>query len=200
MFHKGLNQQIVVEEAGKMIEEMGSEKFSMRLLADRLGVKTASLYTHVGSMEELYTQIGLEALKKQQEYQLEAIAGKDRDEAVESLALAYRRFGKEHRELYRFIMSMPYGFARTLQTAASVIVEPSMKVLAAYNIDEKQRMHWQRVLRSTMHGFISHEENGYFSHYPADIEESYHLAIECILDGLHKEEKKNEESKENEKQ
>ena len=200
MFHKGLNQQIVVEEAGKMIEEMGNEKFSMRLLADRLGVKTASLYTHVGSMEELYTQVGLEALKKQQEYQMEAISGKDRDEAVESLALAYRRFGKEHRELYRFIMSMPEGFAKTLQTAASVIVEPSMKVLSAYNIDEMQRMHWQRVLRGMMHGFISHEENGYFSHYPVDIEESYHLAIECILDGLHKAEKKNEESENNEKE
>ncbi len=199
MFHKGLNQQIVVEEAGKMIEEMGSEKFSMRLLADRLGVKTASLYTHLGSMEELYTQVGLEALKKQQEYQMNAISGKNRDEAVKSLALAYRRFGKEHRELYRFIMSMPEGFAKTLQTAASVIVEPSMKVLSAYNIDEKQRMHWQRVLRSTMHGFISHEENGYFSHYPADIEESYHLAIECILDGLHKAETKKKESEENEK-
>ena len=184
MFHKGLSKQIVVDEAGRMIEELGSEKFSMRLLAERLGVKTASLYTHVGSMEELYTQVGLEALKKQKKYQMEAISGKDRDEAVESLAFAYRRFGKEHRELYRFIMGMPDGFAKTLQSAASMVAEPSMKVLAAYDMDEKRRMHWQRVLRGMMHGFISQEECGYFSHYPADIEESYHLAIACILNGL----------------
>jgi hypothetical protein len=29
-------------------------------------------------------------------------------------------------------------------------------------------MHWQRILRSMMHGFVAHEEAGGFSHFPID--------------------------------
>ena len=62
-----------------------------------------------------------------------------------------------------------------------------MQVLQGYSIGEERRMHWQRVLRGVMHGFVSQEASGYFSHYPVDLEESYHLAIGCVIDGLHKE-------------
>ena len=61
-----------------------------------------------------------------------------------------------------------------------------MQVLCGYSIAEVRRMHWQRVLRGVMHGFVSQEASGYFSHYPVNLEESYRLAIQCIIDGLHK--------------
>ncbi len=49
------------------------------------------------------------------------------------------------------------------------------------------------VLRGLMHGFISEEQAGYFSHYPVPVNESYTLAIHCVIDGLHKEEGENHE-------
>ena len=54
--------------------------------------------------------------------------------------------------------------------------EPSMQVLQGYAITDERRMHWQRVLRGVMHGFVSQEASGYFSHYPVDLEESYSFA------------------------
>ena len=53
-------------------------------------------------------------------------------------------------------------------------------------------MHWQRILRGVMHGFVSQEAAGYFSHFPVNLEESYHLAIQCVIDGLNKEATANE--------
>ena len=44
MFHKGLNKEIIVDTAKELIEGNGFDEFSMRKLADRLEVKTASLY------------------------------------------------------------------------------------------------------------------------------------------------------------
>lgn len=43
-----------------------------------------------------------------------------------------------------------------------------------------------------MHCFVSQEASGYFSHYPVDLEESYRLAIGCVIDGLHKEAEQHE--------
>ena len=43
-----------------------------------------------------------------------------------------------------------------------------------------------------MHRFVSQEASGYFSHYLVVPEESYRLAIERVIDGLHKEAAQNE--------
>lgn len=66
-----------------------------------------------------------------------------------------------------------------------------MRVLCDYDLSEECRMHRQRLLRAMMHGFVSEELAGYFSHYPVSVGESYEEAIACVTDGLHKEEGKN---------
>lgn len=188
MFHKGLNKEIIVESAKEMIEKDGVQQFSMRKLADKLGVKTASLYTHIDSMEALFTEIGLAALNDQKNCLMNAIGEKHGDAAVEAIAESYRKFATEHVELYRLIMQMPSGNNEVLKDAAAVTAEPFMKVLNDYHISDNQKMHWQRVLRGLMHGFISEEQSGYFSHYPVPVNESYDIAVNCVIAGLHKEE------------
>ena len=61
MFHKGLNKEVVVDAAKELIEQDGFSTFSMRKLAEKLNVKTASLYAHIDSMDALLTEIGLAA-------------------------------------------------------------------------------------------------------------------------------------------
>ena len=192
MFHKGLNKEVLIEASKELVEENGIAAFSMRALAEKLGVKTASLYAHVASMDALFTEVGLSALHDQKVAQLAAIEGKDGDAAVFALAESYRTFAKPHAALYQLIMQMPMGKDETLRAAAAMTAEPSMQVLQGYSIGEERRMHWQRVLRGVMHGFVSQEASGYFSHYPVDLEESYRLAIQCVIDGLHKEAAQNE--------
>ena len=187
MFHKGLNREGIIEAAKGLIAENGFGEFSMRALAERLGVKTASLYAHIESMDALFTEVGLSALNDQKAAQLAVIEGKDGDAAVLALAESYRTFAKVHAALYQLIMQMPMGKDETLRAAAAMTAEPSMQVLRSYSVPDERRMHWQRVLRGVMHGFVSQEASGYFSHYPVDLEESYHLAIQCVIDGLHKE-------------
>lgn len=188
MFHKGLNREIVVACAKEMIENDGVLQFSMRKLSERLGVKTASLYTHIESMEVLFTEIGLAALNDHKECLLNAIGDKHGDAAIDAVAESYRQFATEHVELYRLIMQMPSGNNEVLKEAAAVTAEPFMKVLDDYNISDNRKMHWQRVLRGVMHGFISEEQSGYFSHYPVSVNESYDIAVKCVISGLHKEE------------
>ena len=188
MFHKGLNKEIIVDAAKELIEENGFADFSMRKLADGLEVKTASLYTHIESMEALFTEVGLSVLKQQRDCLLEAIGEKHGDSAVTALAESYRRFALDHTELYRLIMQMPSGNDEVLKEAAAMTAEPFMRVLNDYSLSDECKMHCQRMLRAMMHGFVSEELSGYFSHYPVSADESYRLSVACVIDGLHKKE------------
>lgn len=184
MAQKGISREIVLAKAIEMIERHGDAAISMRELAEELEIKTPSLYNHVKSMEELFSEISHYAAGKLRQIQLAAIQGKQKDDALFALAAAYRSFAKEHKGLYKVTLSLPTLQGDILTQTAAEIAEPIFLVLSQYALSEEQSIHWQRVLRSIIHGFLSQEEAGFFRHYPVSIEISYQMAIRCFLTGL----------------
>lgn len=187
----GLSKEKVVEAAVAMIEKSGTADFSMRALADSLNIKTASLYNHVESMEALMVGICAHALKMQRDAEMAAIEEKNDTEAILALANAYRTFAKEHMELYRLIMNTAVSCGEKLSEIAQCIVEPFMRVLEHSRLTDEEKYHWPRVLRGIVHGFVSQEDAGFFSHLPANADDSFMTAIQCYIDGLAQAEKRN---------
>lgn len=190
MPRNGLTKERVVEAAVQLIEQSGTAEFSMRALADSLNIRTASLYNHVESMDALLVDVCVYALQMQREKELDAVEGKAGTQGVVALAEAYRRFAKEHRELYRLIMNMAASCGEELGEVSQCIVGPFLKVLEDTVLTEEEKIHWQRVLRGIVHGFVSQEDAGFFSHLPADVDDSFQTAVRCYMDGLRQAEKR----------
>lgn len=184
MPRNGVTRERVIASAADLVEQVGKEAFSMRLLAETLNIKTASLYHHVESMDVLFLEVCSYALEMQRAEELKALEGKRGDAAIMALAVSYRRFAKEHRELYRLIMSTAAVHGDQMEHVLPCIVDPFLQVLEQTKLDEKEKIHWQRVLRGIVHGFVSQEDAGFFSHLPADVEESFQIAVKCYMDGL----------------
>lgn len=184
MSRNGLSKEKVVKSAVALIEQSGTAKFSMRALADSLHIKTASLYNHIEGMETLMIEVCIHTLHIQRDIEMNAIVGKSYSEAIPALANAYRTFAKEHKELYRLSMNTAVSIGKQLNEISRCIVEPFMTVLAHTALSDEEKYHWQRVLRGIVHGFVSQEDAGFFSHLPADVDESFNTAIRCYMDGL----------------
>lgn len=183
----GLTRDAVVSAAVELIEREGLSHFSMGALARSLGVKTASLYNHVESSSDLFGEVGRYAIGLLVQAQESALKGKSGDDALFALAEAYRTFARERFELYGVIMGLPKLCEATIVDEAGEIVRPIMRMLSGYGLSFEAQTHWQRVLRGVMYGFAAHEREGGFSHFPADENESYRIAIQCVADGLHRE-------------
>lgn len=124
------------------------------------------------------------ALKMQRDAELKAIGAKSGKEAIMALALASRCFAKEHRALYRLIMTTATGCSDRLGEISQYIIEPFMQALAFTSLTESEKIHWQRVLRGVIHGFVAQEDAGFFAHLPEDVDQSFQTAIQCYIDGL----------------
>lgn len=185
MAQKGIHKDLILSTAIQLIEERGSPDLSMGELAAALGIRTPSLYNHIKNMDALYLDVIRRAADALSRVQLEAIAGRRGDEALTALADAYRRFAKEHTGLYRAVMTSPSRREAAAQNVAAAAAEPILTVLAQYGLTGEDAIHWQRILRSIIHGFLTQEEAGFFRHSPVDIRDSYRLAIQCFLTGLH---------------
>lgn len=190
MPRNGLSREKVVAAAAALIKRTGTADFSMRALADALNVKRASLYNHIESMESLIIEICAYALQMQRDMELSAISGKSHTDAIIALADSYRLFAKEHSQLYHLIMNTAVSGGEKLSEISQCIVEPFMTALAHTSFSDEEKIHWQRVLRGIVHGFVSQEDAGFFSHLPASVDESFCTAIQCYIDGLAQAEKR----------
>lgn len=188
MPRKGLTKESVIDAAVQMIEE-GYPAFSMNELARQLEIKPASLYNHVQSMDELVSAVGLRTAEMLKQAELAAIKGKERDDALFALCNTYRTFAWDHQNLYKVMMGMQRNKSACTVEVGGEIIEPMLQALSGFALDEVARTHWQRILRSLMHGFVAQEYTGRFTHSPIDRNETYHMAIKAMIQGIQSMEK-----------
>src|SRR5437868_9828079 len=86
MSHRvGLDQATVVEAAAKLVDEQGIEQLSLGRLAERLGVRTLSLYNHVAGLPGLKHDLPLNCSRDLLNRITGATTGKSRTEATVAL-------------------------------------------------------------------------------------------------------------------
>lgn len=188
MRNRGLTKELIVSETVKYIEESGKSMISLHELARRLEVKTPSLYNHIKNTKELQYEIYQYTIDKFVKNQQLAIENKEKDEAIRAFAEAYYSFAIENKGLYHLIMSIPSEDDDKAKEIAIPLLKLVVEILSNYGLSEESIAHWQRVLRAILHGFVSEEYLGYFYYYKdVDLKKSRDIAIQCYLDGLHRE-------------
>ncbi len=184
MSHRaGLDQASVVEAAVKLIDEEGIEQLSLGRLAERLGVRTPSLYNHVAGLPGLKHDLTLYCLHDLLDLILRSTVGKSRAEAIFALANAYRAYAREAPGRYALTVQAPDPGDQEVQALAQQLVDVVRAVLAPYRLSEEVAIHAIRGLRSIVHGFISLEVAGGFA-MPVDLEASFHWLINLFIAGL----------------
>ena len=183
MARKGLNTDRIVEVAAELIAERGFDQFSLRELADRLGVKTASLYNHISSLSELTSNIGQLAFERMAGQLYSGTEDALPFDTLYHIAIGYRKFAKQNPELYKTIVKIPSTGSSDLIEKGQSLVHSLYPVLEACGLSEDDIIHFSRTIRSAMHGFVTLEEAGFFG--PAvDADESYSYMIKALIEPL----------------
>ncbi|MEY8392026.1 TetR/AcrR family transcriptional regulator [Lachnospiraceae bacterium] len=180
MSRKGLSTDIIIKAAAEIISVKGFDKFSLRELADKLGVKAASLYNHINNLSELTSDIGRLTLRKMSEQLYEGLEGKSPQDMLTHIAIGYRKFAKENPELYKTIIKIPATGNLELLEEGQNIVHKMYQILRSYGLLEGEIVQFSRSIRSSMHGFITLEEAGFFRD-EIDIDESYSKMIQSYI-------------------
>ena len=185
MPRQGLNKEVIIAEAIRLIEESGFEQFSLREFAAKLNVKPASLYNHIDNIDEIKTGVGLRSIEMLNKAITTAMMDKTGDEAVAAAASGYRTFAKEHPQIYKTIINIPKSGVSVLTNKWPNSLRPLINTINTYCISEENKVHFLRCWRSAVHGFVSLEEAGFLKDPRVDAEESYEKMISALLTELH---------------
>jgi AcrR family transcriptional regulator len=179
----GLDQEIVVEAAAELVDEEGIEQLTLGRLAERLGIRTPSLYNHVAGLAGLKHDLALYCLRDLLDYATRATIGKSRAEAIVALADAYRSYARHTPGRYTLTQQAPHPEDLEAQVLAKQVVDVVRAILAPYRLSDEDAIHAIRGLRSIVQGFVSLEVTGGFG-LPVDLDASFHWLINVFIAGL----------------
>ena len=180
----GLAPASVTEAGAALADEIGFDQLSMGLLAERLGVKTPSLYKHVDSQADLAHRIAVLAMTELGDALRDATQGRAGGDALTAAAWAMRTYVKEHRGRYAAgNAALPTGPDDPLIPAAGRLLASLSAALRGYHLEPSQEIHALRTLRSMLHGFATLEVTGGFR-FDTDIDDSFTWMINLVDHGL----------------
>ncbi|MEC0126135.1 TetR-like C-terminal domain-containing protein [Paenibacillus pabuli] len=181
---QGLDRGALLSAAAQLADSDGFHALTLAALAQRLDVRSPSLYNHISGLPGLRQELALMSVQQLSRTLTAAAADRSGDEAIQAVATAYIGFVREHPGLYEASFHAPDREEPQLAEASTAALEVLLHILQPYPLTEAEALHAVRGLRSLCHGFASMGAQGGFG-MDFDPDESLRLTIAAFLKGLH---------------
>jgi AcrR family transcriptional regulator len=175
----GLTPVRLVEAGLELADTAGFENITASSVARHVGVKPASLYSHIQDLHDLKTRMALRALEELAERSMESLAGRSGFDALAALGNAYRDYAHEHPG--RFAAArFPLDTDTAMASAGPRQTLLMRAVLRGYAVPESEHPHAVRLLGSMFLGYSTLELGTAFSHSTPDSETSWKRLLEVL--------------------
>ena len=181
-----LTKTAVVQAAVELINEEGAGALSLNRLAEKLDIRTPSLYNHVDGLPGLQRDLAVMNARLLAD-RLSAVAiGKSGPELFMDVAQAFRDYVKEYPGLY--LSTLRSSGKQTIQDENLMREEEralrvGLAVMASLGLQGEDAIHALRAFRSMVHGFATLEVAGGFG-LPEDCDKSFRRLVEAMVAGL----------------
>lgn len=179
----GLDLNRIIAKAAEIADTEGLEAVTLASLAQKLGVRSPSLYNHVEGLSALRAHLAVRGLKMLNDSIQQATMEREGKEAIAAIADAYLLFAKNHPGLYLLTLQASINDAEEYARQSDEMINRLLNALSPFGLSKEEGIHVLRGLRSLLHGFASIEGQGGFG-MPIGTDDSLRYVLNCFLTGL----------------
>jgi AcrR family transcriptional regulator len=183
----GLDPAVVVAAAAAIADAEGLEAVTLARIAGQFGVRTPSLYSHVGGLDDLRRRLALRGAGELADAMQDAALGRSGRDALEAVAAAYRDYARTHPGSYAALQRAddlaPRDELVHGADPAGRAIRVFTAILAGYRITGDEAIHATRAIRAALHGFVGLETGGGFG-MKQSVDESFAYLVDLIDRGL----------------
>ena len=181
-----LTRTSVIQAAVELINEEGAGALSLNRLAEKLDIRTPSLYNHIEGLPGLQRELAVMNARLLADRLSGAAIGLSGAQLFMEVAQAFRSYVKEHPGLY--LSTLRSSGKQEVQEESLMHEEQralkvGLAVMASLGLQGEDAVHALRAFRSMVHGFASLEVAGGFG-LPEDCDESFRRLVESLVAGL----------------
>ena len=180
-----LDRVTIVRSALVVIEKHSLEKLTLAAVAEHLGVGSPALYNHLENLEELQHEVAVHSADALASRLRDAALGQSGDDAIASLAQAYRAFAMDNGAQFASMLRPPKREGDDLAGALARVGEVFERVVAVgYELADETAVDLARSTWGAVHGFVVLEViEGAFGPAP-DNENSFDQLVGTLLAGI----------------
>ena len=183
MARNGLDINMIISRGAQLVNEVGLENITLKMIAEDLGVKTPSFYNHITGLEELKIQLMLYGWKQMEQRIMQSVIGVSGYDAIRAGCYAFYEYAIENPGLFNVMLWYNKFQNRETMEATSGLFSILFKITSSLNISEENCNHIIRTLRGFLEGFSLLVNNEAFGN-PISIAESFALSINIIIEGI----------------
>ena len=180
----GLNKNKILDAAVELVDEQGAKSLTIKNIADKLSIKSPSVYKHfAGGLDEITTELMLYGWKLMERVVKDSAVGRSKDEAVIAICRSYRKFTCDHKGLYEIMQWYNMYQSEEHMKATEGMINVMMRVLDGYGVNTEEKVHIVRMVRSFLHGFATLEVHSvYGSSFSVD--DTFDFSLRTIINGI----------------
>jgi AcrR family transcriptional regulator len=172
----------VIDQAVALADEGGVDAVTLASIADRLGCRAPSLYTHVDGLDDVLEAAATRATIEFADTLRDAVMGRSGEDGVRAFAAAWRQWVRVHPGRYALSLRRPTPEARTTRRAAGEgATAAAAAVLRSLGVPDVQIADAGRALRATLHGFAQLEAEGSIGRDP---DRTFAVVVDTTVAGL----------------
>ena len=179
-----VTKEAVIQAASNIADADGLSKVSLKVVAEKLNIRTPSLYNHIASLDDLLREVAHNGMKTMNDQMTQAAIGNSGDIAIKSISIAYLKYIMDHPGIYETIQwAYWHGNSETVAIFNNY-KELIIKLILSCNFKTPKIDEILRLIMSIFHGYSSLE----LSKALINTEEAIKgltNSVEIVLLGLH---------------
>lgn len=177
-----LTREKIVQATIDLANKTGLGNVSFPRLAEYFGIKAPSLYNHFKNMEEVRIATAVYLQRVLNHELTHAMVGLTPLDALRAYAESYKSFAEKHESVYELINVIHQTNNEELELLAKENIRLVRRSLENFELTEDEIFHVSRMFRSTLHGFITLTQLGYFRNSGSiSKEESFKYMVDQLL-------------------
>jgi AcrR family transcriptional regulator len=180
-----LDRDSVVNKAAEIADEIGLERLTITLLAERLTVRPPSIYNHVKNLDDLYNQLTYKGIRDLQAILESSLLHTDEDQRLAAMSKAVRDFARQNPTLFLCASRNFSLSSQEFDVATAGLMTVIDSGFSTLQLGAEKSQFSQLFLRCLINGFISLEANnalGPVQDTDALFDSMVEMATRAILD------------------
>lgn len=179
-----ITKEAVIQAASDIADRDGLNMVSLKAVAEKLNIRTPSLYNHISSLDNLFLEVAHNGMKVMNSQMTQAAVGKSGDAAIKSVSVAYLKYMITHPGIYEAIQ-----WANWHKNSETIAIyenyqELLTKLILSCDFKTQNNDEILRLLMSTLHGYSTLElENALLN--PEEAIKGLINTMEIVMLGLH---------------
>lgn len=179
-----VSKELIIHTASDIADEMGLQQVSLKLVAQKLNIKTPSLYNHISSLDELLQEIAHNGMKSMNEEMKSSAIGKAGETSIKALGSTYLQYVVQHPGIYETIQWVTWHGTDETKVIFQTYQELLTTLIRSCQFQEDHIPDILSLLTGFLHGYITMNLSLALSDY-ASAEHSLCEALDTIFMGLH---------------